>query len=263
MANALALQALLKDKLAEVLQSIAIKSDRVVIEIAAADLKSVCYLLRDDPQLQFASLMDIAGVDYSQYGVSEWETTQATASGFSRGVESHVAALGAAAAAVAMSATASANSDSTTSATSSASATPPTSASSPRQRFGVVYQLLSITHNHRLTLRTFASGEMPMLDSVIDVWPSANWNEREVFDLFGVLFRDHPDLRRILTDYGFIGYPFRKDFPLSGEVEVRYDATTRRVVYEPVDIKPRVLVPKVIRAEESYLNNAHVVDTGK
>jgi len=120
-------------------------------------------------------------------------------------------------------------------------------------RFAVVYQLLSITQNQRLRLRVPCdASDEPVIDSVIDVWASANWFEREAFDLFGILFRGHPDLRRILTDYGFIGHPFRKDFPLSGNVEVRYDADKKRVIYQPVSIEPRVLVPKVIRDDHRY-----------
>jgi NADH-quinone oxidoreductase subunit C len=120
-------------------------------------------------------------------------------------------------------------------------------------RFAVVYQLLSVSHNRRLRLRVpcGVDGE-PVVDSVIDVWASANWFEREAFDLFGILFRGHPDLRRLLTDYGFIGHPFRKDFPLSGNVEVRYDPDKKRVIYQPVTIEPRVLVPKVIRDDHRY-----------
>jgi len=117
----------------------------------------------------------------------------------------------------------------------------------------VVYHLLSIKHNHRIRLRTFALGEPPMVPSVIELWNSANWYEREVFDLFGILFEGHPDLRRILTDYGFIGHPFRKDFPLIGNVEMRYSAKDQRVVYEPVSIEPRILVPKTIRHDHRYL----------
>ncbi len=120
-------------------------------------------------------------------------------------------------------------------------------------RFAVVYHLLSIAHNCRLRLRTFCPDDtQPMVDSVVGVWSSADWFEREAFDLYGILFRGHPDLRRILTDYGFIGHPFRKDFPLSGNVEVRYDASKRRVVYQPVSIEPRTLVPKVIRKDNRY-----------
>jgi len=118
-------------------------------------------------------------------------------------------------------------------------------------RFGVVYHLLSTSRNQRLRLRVFIDEGNPMLDSVIDIWPGVNWFEREAFDLYGILFEGHPDLRRILTDYGFIGYPFRKDFPMAGHVEMRYDEEKKRVVYEPVSIEPRVLVPRIIR-EEGY-----------
>ncbi len=117
-------------------------------------------------------------------------------------------------------------------------------------RFAVVYHLLSLKHNRRIRLRAFLDDELPIVDSVVDIWNSANWYEREAFDLFGIVFEGHPDLRRILTDYGFVGHPFRKDFPLIGEVEMRYDDEKQRVVYEPVSIEPRTLVPRVIREED-------------
>lgn len=124
-------------------------------------------------------------------------------------------------------------------------------------RFAVVYHLLSITHNRRLRLRVFAADDdFPVVDSVVEIWPSANWYEREAFDLFGIAFAGHPDLRRILTDYGFVGHPFRKDFPLSGNVEMRYDPDQQRVIYQPVTIEPREIVPRVIREE-------HYADTEK
>ena len=116
-------------------------------------------------------------------------------------------------------------------------------------RFAVVYHLLSVKHNHRLRVKTFLKNEAIIVDSVTNVWESADWFEREVFDLYGILFDGHPDLRRILTDYGFIGHPFRKDFPLSGYVEMRYDPDKGRVVYEPVSIEPRTLVPRIIRED--------------
>jgi NADH-quinone oxidoreductase subunit C len=120
------------------------------------------------------------------------------------------------------------------------------------KRFAAIYHLLSIRHNHRLRIRIFADDdEFPVLDSVISIWPSVNWFEREAFDLYGIVFTGHPDLRRILTDYGFIGNPFRKDFPLSGNVEMRYDPDQQRVIYQPVSIEPRQIVPRVIR-EEHY-----------
>ena len=119
-------------------------------------------------------------------------------------------------------------------------------------RYAVVYHLLSLTHNWRLRLRLFArDNEFPLVDSVINIWPSANWLEREAFDLFGIVFTGHPDLRRLLTDYGFIGHPFRKDFPLSGNVEMRYDPDQKRVIYQPVTIEPREITPRIVR-EEHY-----------
>jgi NADH-quinone oxidoreductase subunit C len=116
-------------------------------------------------------------------------------------------------------------------------------------RFAAVYHLLSLKHNRRVRVRALLDDEMPLIASVYEIWNSANWFEREAFDLFGIVFEGHPDLRRILTDYGFIGHPFRKDFPLIGEVEMRYDEAKRRVVYQPVTIEPRTLVPRVIRDE--------------
>jgi len=193
--------------------------NEVTYEVDPAELLSVCRALRDTPELKFEMLMDVAGVDYLHYGRDEWQTETATRSGFSRGRVAH------------------------------------STAPDPNMpgRFAVVYHLLSITHNRRMRLRVkCADVQEPVVDSVIDVWASANWFERETFDLFGILFRGHPDLRRILTDYGFIGHPFRKDFPLSGNVEVQYDAEKKRVVYQPVSIVPRVLVPKVIRHDHRY-----------
>lgn len=187
-------------------------------EADASQLLTVCRALRDTPELRFEMLMDVAGVDYLQFGHEEWVTSGATRSGFSRG---RIAAA-------------------------------PPDPDMPG-RFAVVYQLLSISHNTRLRLRvTCPDTREPIVDSVVDVWASANWFEREAFDLFGILFRGHPDLRRILTDYGFIGHPFRKDFPLIGNVETRYDPEKKRVVYEPVSIVPRVLAPKVIRHDNRY-----------
>jgi NADH-quinone oxidoreductase subunit C len=159
--------------------------------------------------------MDLCGVDYLHHGCSEWETTEASLKGFERGVH----AL-------------------------DPSKTNPTW---DKPRFAVVYHLLSINKNQRLRLKSFVPDDTLMIDSVTAIWNSANWYEREAFDLYGILFANHPDLRRILTDYGFIGHPFRKDFPLVGNVEVRYDAKQERVIYEAVDIVPRTLVPKVIR----------------
>jgi NADH-quinone oxidoreductase subunit C len=188
-------------------------------EVSAAQLTDVCRELRDAPELAFEQLVDLSGIDYLDLGRAEWKTESASSTGFSRGVERP-------------------------------SAREP---GGQEDRFAVVYHLLSVSRNWRVRLRCYCiEGEPPMLDSVAGLWASANWYEREAFDLFGILFRGHPDLRRILTDYGFIGHPFRKDFPLSGNVEVRYDPEKRRVVYEPVSIEPRVVVPKVIRDDNRY-----------
>ena len=122
-------------------------------------------------------------------------------------------------------------------------------------RFAVVYHLLSYANNWRLRVRAHATDDaMPVIDSVINIWSSANWFEREAFDLFGIIFDGHPDLRRILTDYGFIGHPFRKDFPISGNVEMRYDPDQRRVMYQPVTIEPREITPRIVR-EENYADS--------
>ncbi len=193
-------------------------------EVEPADLLDCCRVLRDSEGLAFDMLMDLCGVDYLNYGQDEWETSSATNTGFSRGVSGGRSGEGAI-------------EDSHQSV----------------RRFAVVYHLLSITHNQRLRLKVFCDDEQrPMLDSVIDIWASADWFEREAFDLYGIVFRGHPDLRRLLTDYGFIGHPFRKDFPLIGNVEMRYDAEKGRVVYEPVSIEPRTLVPKTIRDDNRY-----------
>jgi NADH-quinone oxidoreductase subunit C len=130
------------------------------------------------------------------------------------------------------------------------------------ERYAVVYHLLSVANNHRLRLRTFAQNdEMPVIPSVVEIWNGVNWFEREAFDLFGIIFEGHPDMRRILTDYGFIGHPFRKDFPISGNVEMRYDEDKKRVIYEPVTIEPRDQIPKVTRDDHRYIsqikNEAH------
>jgi NADH-quinone oxidoreductase subunit C len=178
--------------------------------------------------------MDVCGVDYLEFGRAEWKTQRATSSGFSRGVARRDVAADAVA--------------------------PGRPSGTPR--FAVVYHLLSIALNHRVRLRVFCPDDsQPMVDSVTGIWASADWFERETFDMYGIMFKGHPDLRRLLTDYGFIGHPFRKDFPLSGNVEVRYDPEKGRVVYQPVSIDPRVLVPKVIRHDNRYdpqLTNAPV-----
>ena len=191
----------------------------VAYDVEPEGLLAICRELRTESELAFEQLIDLSGVDYLEYGRDEWRTSSATTSGFSRGVEREGMR----------------------------------ERKAPEKRFAVVYQLLSVSHNWRLRLRCFCPDvEPPMIDSVVDIWAGANWYEREAFDMFGILFKGHPDLRRILTDYGFIGHPFRKDFPLIGNVEVRYDESKGRVVYQPVTIEPRVLVPRVIRDDNRY-----------
>ena len=168
----------------------------------------------------FNELIDLCGVDYLYFGKYDWETEAATEDGFSRGVELKEY----------------------------------TEFPWEKPRFAVVYHLLSTALNHRMRVKVFLHEDNLLIPSVEDIWKAANWFEREAYDLYGILFENHPDLRRILTDYGFIGHPFRKDFPISGHVEMRYDAQQERVIYEPVDIEPRVLVPKVIRLDNRYLH---------
>ena len=164
------------------------------IDVDASDYLVVMQTLRDEPEFDFAQLIDLCGVDYSTYGNQPWEG----------------------------------------------------------KRFAAVSQLLSITHNRRLRVRCFAADdEFPSVPSVVSIWNSVNWFEREAFDLYGIVFPGHPDLRRILTDYGFVGHPFRKDFPAVGHVEMRYDPDQQRVIYEPVSIEMREITPRVVR-EKTY-----------
>ncbi|MCE7529274.1 NADH-quinone oxidoreductase subunit C [Polynucleobacter sp. IMCC 29146] len=175
-------------------KSIEVALNEVTLVVSADDYLNAAFLLRDEPALAFAQLIDLCGVDYQEYGDGTWTGL----------------------------------------------------------RFAVVTHLLSLQHNQRLRLRVFAPDDSyPVVASLVPVWSSANWFEREAFDLFGILFDGHEDLRRILTDYGFIGHPFRKDFPISGTVEMRYDPELKRVVYQPVTIEPREVIPRIVR-EESY-----------
>ena len=193
---------------------------QAVIELTPDHLLEVSQSLKDEEQFSFEQLIDLCGVDYSAFGKADWETKSTTNTGFSRGVSKGIFA------------------DET----------------EAKPRFAVVYHLLSIKHNHRLRVRCMIDETPAKIESVVNLWSSANWYEREAFDLFGILFEGHPDLRRILTDYGFVGHPFRKDFPLEGNVEVRYDPEQKRVVYQPVTITNRVLVPRVIRHDNRYEN---------
>ncbi|MGO4765097.1 NADH-quinone oxidoreductase subunit C [Cupriavidus sp. 2KB_3] len=195
MANNLdTLKAALEKVLGKRVQSLVEAVGELTLIVKADDYLEVARLLRDEPSLRFEQLLDLCGVDYSDYADGAWDGL----------------------------------------------------------RFAAVSHLISITHNWRLRLRVFApDDDLPVVPSLIDVWNSANWFEREAFDFYGIVFEGHPDLRRILTDYGFVGHPFRKDFPVSGFVEMRYDPEQKRVIYQPVTIEPREVTPRVIR-EENY-----------
>ena len=187
------LQAALQEALGAKISHMKADLGRVTIECRAADYLEVMKTLRDHPKLQFEQLIDLCGMDYSEYREQVWE-------GF---------------------------------------------------RFAAVSQMLSVSLNQRVCIKVFAEDdEMPLLDSVTGIYSSADWFEREAFDLYGILFNGHPDLRRILTDYGFVGHPFRKDFPVSGYVEVIYDQEQERVVYQPVTIEPREVTPRIVREEQ-------------
>lgn len=216
---------MVQGKLKQDLESVASKwivelseNDMLTIEVAAEDVVALSECLNQHELLQFTTLIDVCCVDYSDYGVSYWRQGGESTAGYSRGVidPQH--------------------------------ASPSTW---ERERFVVVYHLLSMHLNQRLRLKVFLGPDLSV-HSVVNVWPAANWYEREAFDLFGVNFVGHPHLRRIMTDYNFKGHPFRKDFPLIGEVEMRYDATKEACIYEPVSIQPRVLTPKVIRKDSRY-----------
>jgi len=182
--------------------------DELTLVINSEDVIDVCEQLRDD--FNFSILIDLCGIDYLTYGESDWNGN-ASSSGFSRARQAQQ------------------------------------SSAHKEKRFGVIYHLLSVEDNKRLRVKALLSLDNLMIQSVTNIWNSADWFEREAFDLFGILFENHTDLRRILTDYGFVGHPLRKDFPMIGEVEMRYDEELGRVVYEPVSIEPNVNVPRVIR----------------
>lgn len=208
------LQSQLNTQFAQAIEHSNIANDELTVVISPGVLIEFAKTLRDE--FHFEQLVELAGIDYSRFGVDEWNTETATSTGFSRGVNrshktTHIGT-----------------------------------------RFAVSYHLLSYKNNVRMRVKCFLHDDFPEVESVTSIWPAANWFEREAFDLFGIIFRNHPDLRRILTDYGFIGHPFRKDFPISGNVEMRYDANLQRIVYEPVEIDPRVLVPRVIRHDSRY-----------
>ncbi|NNE63839.1 MAG: NADH-quinone oxidoreductase subunit C [Gammaproteobacteria bacterium] len=222
------LRGVFADKLISLTESVG----EVTIEVSAENLVEVANELRDNEQFKFQQLVDLCGVDYSQYGETEWQTDDASRAGFSRGVEGG-ASMGRLQFGDELE-----------------------SVVAEGRRYAMVCHLVSYRHNRRLRLRCFAADDsFPVVPSLVNTWRVADWYEREAFDLFGILFSDHPDLRRILTDYGFVGHPFRKDFPLVGHVEMRYDPEKERVVYEPVSIEPRVLVPRVKREDHRYLSD--------
>ncbi|NEX15248.1 MAG: NADH-quinone oxidoreductase subunit C [Halochromatium sp.] len=221
------LAARLSERFASVGGALSADRGELTLRLPATALVAACTRLRDDQALGFEQLIDLCGVDYAAYGLSEWATIDASHFGFGRGVDRDLELK-----------------------------------TDQPDRFAVVYHLLSVAHNWRLRLLVRTGGDQPLVPSVVSVWSAADWFEREAFDLFGILFDGHPDLRRILTDYGFVGHPFRKDFPLSGQVAMRYDPEQARVIYEPVEIEPRVLVPKVIRDDSRYLGDEHPAVTG-
>ena len=200
----------LKQKLSKAFgkKNVSASLNELTLIIKSEDVLEVCQKLKDE--FQFEILMDLCGIDYLTYGDSDWNGN-ASSSGFGRARQAQQ------------------------------------STNQKEQRFGVVYHLLSVSTNQRLRLKALLSSENLMIQSVTKIWNCADWFEREAFDLFGILFENHNDLRRILTDYGFVGHPLRKDFPMIGEVEMRYDEELGRVVYEPVSIEPNVNVPRVIR----------------
>jgi NADH-quinone oxidoreductase subunit C len=210
------LAAALPAALGAALQNVTTALGEVTAVLSSDGLIEGMHALRDRPELRFEVMVDLCGVDYSAYG-----TTRPDIDYFG----------------------------------SDAMPAEPPETRKHARRFGVVYHLLSLANNQRLRVRAYApDNEFPVLPSMIGVWPCANWYEREAFDLYGIVFTGHPDLRRILTDYGFVGHPFRKDFPLSGHVEMRYDPEQRRVIYQPVSIEPREVIPRIIR-EENYADS--------
>lgn len=213
----------LNTELGALISSASTANEEITLECAVGHIRETLSRLHGHDSFAFDQLIDLCAVDYLLYGEYDWETESATESGFSRGVERQDA----------------------------------NAYVLDKPRFAVVYHLLSTKLNHRVRVKVFLDESHLVIPSAHDIWKSANWFEREAYDLYGILFEGHPDLRRLLTDYGFIGHPFRKDFPLSGHVEMRYDASLQKVIYEPVDIEPRILVPKVIRSDNRYIDTGN------
>jgi NADH-quinone oxidoreductase subunit C len=229
----------LRAEFGDKLEQVIVEYGEVTIDVAAENLLTVAIELRDHAEFKFSQMIDLCGVDYSQFGQVEWQTDDASRSGFSRGV------------------------DASNSVGRLQFGDEVESLAVTGKRFAAVYHLLSYSNNNRLRIRVFAQDDdFPMVPTVTEIWACADWYEREAFDLFGILFSGHPDLRRILTDYGFVGHPFRKDFPMIGNVEMRYDPEKARVVYEPVSIEPRVLVPRVKRSDHRYLSDPQEEEQG-
>lgn len=216
--SVLDLESNVKSVLGDAVADIKISLDELTIEVVPS--KALDAFKKLKTECSFEQLIDVCGVDYLSYGQTNWEVLSAANTGFSRGVFDFEEDAS--------------NKD-----------------LQQERRFAVVYHLLSIQNNNRIRVKVYPeSTEMPIVSSVVEVWSCADWFEREAFDLFGIIFEGNPDLRRLLTDYGFIGHPLRKDFPLTGHVEMRYDPEKERVVYEPVSIENRVNVPRIIRDEE-------------
>ena len=200
------------------------QADILTLRVKKDHLLSIMNSLKTNEELLFSQLTDICGVDYSLFGKPEWKTKEVTSSGYSRGIKA--------------------------SSHGRIKFGETVDDLNTKDRFCVCYHLLSIKYNRRIRVKVYINEDPQILPSVTSIWSSADWYEREAFDLFGILFENHPDLRRILTDYGFIGHPFRKDFPLVGNTQIRYDPNLKKIIQEPVDIEPRVLVPKVIREKK-------------
>ena len=200
------------------------QADILTLRVKKDYLLSIMNSLKTNEELLFNQLTDICGIDYSLFGKPEWKTKEVTSSGYSRGIKA--------------------------SSHGRIKFGETVDVLNTKDRFCVCYHLLSIKYNRRIRVKVYINEDPQILPSVTNIWSSADWYEREAFDLFGILFENHPDLRRILTDYGFIGHPFRKDFPLVGNTQIRYDPNLKKIIQEPVDIEPRVLVPKVIREKK-------------
>ncbi|MCK9487908.1 MAG: NADH-quinone oxidoreductase subunit C [Xanthomonadales bacterium] len=230
------LAARLRERLGDSISSLTQALSETTLEVGHEHWLATARILRDE--FGFEQLVDLCGVDYLGYGDSEWDVSDVSNTGFSRGVEGYGPGR--------------------------FSWNERPESRLRERRFAVVAHLLSVSNNQRLRIRCFApDDELPLVASLVEVWTGVNWFEREAFDLFGIVFDGHPDLRRILTDYGFIGHPFRKDFPLIGNVEVRYDPDKERVIYEPVtSVEPRVGVARVVRDDSRFLT-AHEEQLGR